>query len=122
VIELEFGRLDLGRIRRLVRMAALDAGLAHEKAEALVIAVNEITTNALVHGRPPALVRVWTGTEEVVCEVRDEGPGIDDASAGHVPPSPQAIGERGLWLARVLSDALEIGRDGESAVSLRMAA
>jgi anti-sigma regulatory factor (Ser/Thr protein kinase) len=121
-IEFEFRLVDLARIRKLVRTAALDAGLPHEKGDALVTAVNEITTNAVVHGRPPAVLRVWTGAEEVICEVRDAGPGIDDVLAGQFLPSSESIGGRGLWLARVLCDAVEIRRDGESTVSLYMAA
>jgi anti-sigma regulatory factor (Ser/Thr protein kinase) len=121
-IELEFGVTDLARIRRMVRTVGLDAGLSDEKADALVIAVNEITTNAVVHGRPPAVLRVWTSADDVLCEVRDAGHGIDDEFAGQVLPVPDSVGGRGLWLARVLCDDLDIGRDGESAVSLRMAA
>jgi serine/threonine-protein kinase RsbW len=120
--ELEFGLVDLGRIRSLVRTAALDAGLLGEKTDALVIAVNEVTTNAVVHGRPPAVLRVWTSAQEVVCEVHDAGPGIDGVLAGQLLPSPESVGGRGLWLARVLCDAMEIRRDGESTVSLYMAA
>jgi anti-sigma regulatory factor (Ser/Thr protein kinase) len=121
-IELEFRLVDLGRIRNLVRDAALDSGLLGEKADALVTAVNEVTTNAVVHGRPPALLRVWMSDEKVVCEVRDAGPGIDDVLAGQLLPSAESVGGRGLWLARVLCDAVEIRTDGESTVSLYMAA
>ena len=106
----------------MVRTVGLDAGLADEKADALVIAVNEITTNAVVHGRAPAGLRLWTSADDVLCEVRDAGYGIDDEFAGQVLPVPDSVGGRGLWLARVLCDDLDIGRDGESAVSLRMAA
>lgn len=121
-IELEFGLVDLGGIRNLIREAVLDTGLPGEKADALVIAVNEITTNAVIHGRPPAVLRVWTSAEEAVCEVSDAGPGIKDALAGRFLPSPESAGGRGLWLARVLSDTVEIHSNGGSTVSLRIAA
>jgi anti-sigma regulatory factor (Ser/Thr protein kinase) len=121
-IELEFGLADLGKIRNLVRRAALNAGFPSEKADELVLAVNEVTTNAVVHGRPPAVLRVWTSAEEAFCEVSDAGPGIDDMRAGQVLPPPKSIGGRGLYLARVLADDVEIRSNGNSVVSLHMAA
>jgi anti-sigma regulatory factor (Ser/Thr protein kinase) len=121
-IELEFGLADLGKIRNLVRRAALDAGFPGEKADELVLAVNEVATNAVVHGRPPAVLRVWTSAEEAFCEVSDAGPGIDDMRAGQVLPPPKSIGGRGLYLARVLADDVEIRSNGNSVVSLHMAA
>jgi anti-sigma regulatory factor (Ser/Thr protein kinase) len=122
VIELQFGLADLGRIRHLVDCAALDAALPESKAEELAFAVNEITTNAVVHGRPPAVLRVWTSAEEVVCEISDAGAGIQDPLAGQLVPEPDRTGGRGLWLARVVCDALEIRKEAGSTVSLHMAA
>jgi anti-sigma regulatory factor (Ser/Thr protein kinase) len=120
-IEVQFGLADLGGIRHLVHRATLDAGLPEPKAEELVLAVNEITTNAVVHGRPPAVLRLWTSGEEVVCEISDAGPGIEDPLAGQLVPAPDRNAGRGLWLARLLCDAVEIRNEGGSVVSLRMA-
>jgi anti-sigma regulatory factor (Ser/Thr protein kinase) len=121
-IELEFGLADLGRIRQLVHGAAIDAGLPEERAEGFGLAVNEVATNAILHGRPPATLRIWESAEEVLCEVGDAGPGIDDPLAGQLVPPPDGIGGRGLWLARLVCDAVEIRSDGGSTVSLHMAA
>lgn len=121
-IDLSFGLADLAGIRRLITDAAADAGLPGRKAEELALALNEVTTNALVHGRQPATVRVWSLPDEVICEVSDSGAGIQDALAGQLMPPPEQPGGRGLWLARLLCDAVEIRSEGESVVSLHMAA
>jgi anti-sigma regulatory factor (Ser/Thr protein kinase) len=121
-IELGFGLIDLGGIRRLVKGAAHEAGLSTWKADGLALAVNEIATNALVHGRPPATLRMWTAAEEVVCEIADAGRGIRDALAGQLVPPAEASGGRGLWLARVLCDAVEISTEDGSRVTLHMSA
>ena len=119
--ELEFGMEDLGRIRRVASGMAGDAGLPSRKAEELALAVNEITTNALVHGSPPATIRLWAKPDEVVCEISDSGHGIEDVLAGQFLPSPTGPGGRGIWLARLLCDAVEIQNDDQSTVTLHMA-
>jgi anti-sigma regulatory factor (Ser/Thr protein kinase) len=121
-IEWGFGLSELGAIRRMIKFTALDAGVPGLKAEDLALAVNEITTNAVVHGRPPATLRVWAGAEEVVCEITDAGHGIEDVLAGQLVPPAEAPGGRGLWLARLLCDAVEISTDRGSRVALHVAA
>lgn len=106
--ELVFGLADLSDLRHLVKSRAMDSGLSTRRATDLAFAFNEIATNAIVHGRPPASVRIWTGDGEIVCEVADTGGGINDPAAGRVAPSPEAPGGRGLWMARQLCDRLEI--------------
>jgi anti-sigma regulatory factor (Ser/Thr protein kinase) len=121
-VELEFGLIELARLRRIVNGSARGAGLPKRKAEELALAVNEITTNAVVHGKPPATLRLWTRPDEVICEIGDSGPGIQDVLAGQFVPAPEDTGGRGLWVARLLCDAVEIGNQGESTVTLHMAA
>ena len=108
LVEMGFGLADLHRVRELVLAAAVDADLPQERADELALAVNEIATNAIVHGRPPTTLRVWRQKGEIVCEVADAGKGIKDPLAGHLRPPAEAPGGRGLWLARLLCDAVEI--------------
>ena len=70
----------------------------------------EIATNAVVHGRTPATLRIWHADGEVIVEVSDEGDGIRDVLAGQLMPSPSRPGGRGLWLSRLLCDAVEVRR------------
>jgi anti-sigma regulatory factor (Ser/Thr protein kinase) len=108
---LDFNLADLHALRQVVISMAVASGLPESRADELALAVNEIASNALVHGSPPATLRVWQEEGELICEVSDAGKGITDALAGQLTPPPDRIGGRGIWLARMLSDAVEI-RDG----------
>ena len=106
--ELVFGLADLSDLRRLVKTRAMDSGLSTRRATDLAFACNEIATNAILHGRPPASLRIWRGDGQIVCEVADTGGGINDPAAGRVAPAADEPGGRGLWMARQLCDRLEI--------------
>jgi anti-sigma regulatory factor (Ser/Thr protein kinase) len=120
-LELSFVLQDLPGVRRRLESFARDAGMAGWRADELVLAVNEITTNAVIHGRPPATVRVWHAEDEIVVEVADAGEGIRDALAGQLRPAATSLGGRGLWLTRLLCDAVEVRSAGGSAVTVRAA-
>ena len=76
----------------------------------------------MVHGRPPATLRIWQGSGELICEVSDAGDGIKDVLAGQLTPPPNRIGGRGIWLARMLCDAVEIRNGVGCTVSIHAAA
>ncbi|HYU60561.1 MAG TPA: sensor histidine kinase [Solirubrobacterales bacterium] len=118
-IAIEFS--ELGALRRVVAREAVAAGLDLERAADLVLAVNEVATNALVHGAQPATLRVWRDSAALVCEVSDAGGGIDDPIAGQLEPALGRAGGCGLWTARLLCDSVEYraGASG-SAVALHM--
>jgi anti-sigma regulatory factor (Ser/Thr protein kinase) len=93
---------------------ALECGMTADRAEELVLAANEIVTNAVVHGEPPIAARCWIADGDFVCEVTDGGPGVADPFSGWNLPEPGARGGWGLALARRICDALEVagGQDG----------
>jgi anti-sigma regulatory factor (Ser/Thr protein kinase) len=107
-LEIDFGLADLPSVRRMVEWEALYAGVSGSRTDELVLAVNEIATNAVIHGSAPASLRIWNEDGEVVCEVSDAGDGIDDALAGQLRPAATGPGGRGIWLTRMMSDAVEI--------------
>lgn len=112
---------DLGVARRLVHGHAARAQLTWDSVGDLVLAVNEVLTNALTHGRPPARLYVYRDGAALVCHVHDAGPGIIDPLAGYLPPPQEPTSGRGLWLARQLCDLVEIGGEaGGSHVRLLM--
>jgi anti-sigma regulatory factor (Ser/Thr protein kinase) len=115
---LDFNLADLRRIRRLVTSMAMASGLSGSRADELALAVNEIASNAVVHGQPPATLRIWQEPGELVCEVSDDGDGIKDAMAGQLTPPAGAIGGRGIWLTRMLCDAVEIRKGDGCTVAL----
>ncbi|TFV53250.1 sensor histidine kinase [Geodermatophilus sp. DF01-2] len=87
-----------------------------EVVEDFLLAVDEMTSNAVRHGGPPVGLRLWTSAERVVCTVTDHGPGLDDPFAGYGPAHGEDLsrGGMGLWLARQLCDHVDIttGPDG----------
>jgi anti-sigma regulatory factor (Ser/Thr protein kinase) len=117
-LEIPFEMADLATVRRLIGSFALDAGLSTSRTEEIVLAVNEVATNAVVHGSPPATVRGWDPGGEIIVEVTDAGDGIADALAGQIPPPPDGLGGRGLWLTRLLCDAVEVCDAGGCTVTM----
>lgn len=89
------------------------------------VAVGEIATNAILHGRPPVSVRMWTvtgpATPAVVVAVHDHGTGPLDPLVGMQPPNPEQVGGFGMWIARNWSDALDVISD-DSGCTVRLAA
>src|SRR6266540_3629636 len=88
-------------------------GLSPERIDDLVIAVNEVTTNAIKHGAGHGVVRVWREGSRLLCEVSDPGH-VEDQLIGFVPGDPEADHGHGLWLTRQLTDTMDVrnSRDG----------
>ena len=90
------------------------------------LAVDEMVSNAVRHGRPPVGLRLWTGADRIVCTISDGGPGWDDAFAGYGPAHGDDLsrGGMGLWLARQLCDHVDIsgghGTPGDAGVQVRL--
>jgi hypothetical protein len=53
---------DLGTLRREVIATGSESGLTDERVEEAVLAVNELVTNALLHGLRPVVVRLLAAT------------------------------------------------------------
>lgn len=94
--------------RRFVIEQAVASGVSAGVAGDLGIAASEVLTNAAVHGAGATLVAAWVEEGRFICQVEDAGPGIIDPFAGYEPPSTDDVAGRGLWLARQLTDLVEI--------------
>jgi anti-sigma regulatory factor (Ser/Thr protein kinase) len=97
----------LGAVRRLVAARAVAAGLSEERAEDLVLAVNEVATNSVVHGGGQGLVRIWADDDAVICDVSDRGAITEPLVGRHRPPDGR-VGGHGLWLVNQLCDLVQI--------------
>ena len=93
--------------RRLVaEMAA--AEVPDARAQDMLTAVGEVLANAHRHGGGARAVRAGRVGQHFVCEVSDHGAGLDDPLAGYLPPHQGHAHGAGLWVARQMTDRLEM--------------
>ena len=108
-LQMRFTAADLPRLRLRVGAAAAAAGLDENRCEELVLAVYELACNAILHGGGGGSLLLSRVDGSVRCQVSDDGPGFADTA----PPGG------GLWLARQLTDGIEIaGGAGGAVVTL----
>jgi serine/threonine-protein kinase RsbW len=91
---------SLVQVRHTIERACAAAGLVDHALYWFVVAINEITTNAVRHGGGRGWLRLWRADNRLRCRVTDRGPGIPPDQHGEVRPAPMTLGGRGLWLAR----------------------
>lgn len=102
---------DVALVRRTVRAQGSRDGLAPDVVDDLELAVSEVLTNALLHGSPPTLVHLYEEADMWVCHVQDGGRLPVDPLAGVLPPAGLSDHGYGLWLARQLVPAVDVGSD-----------
>jgi anti-sigma regulatory factor (Ser/Thr protein kinase) len=102
---------DLAGARRFLRDRARAAGLSRTDTDFLLMAAGELITNALVHGQVPRNMWVYTDGDKLVCQVHDSGPGPADPLVAYLVPEQRAPHGQGFWLARQLSDSLDLATD-----------
>jgi anti-sigma regulatory factor (Ser/Thr protein kinase) len=98
------------RLRRMLAATMRNAGVADTAASDLLVATGEIVANARRHGGGLRRIRAGRVNGHFVCELSDGGPGHDDPLAGFTPPRDSAS-RAGLWIARQLSDDVELISD-----------
>jgi hypothetical protein len=97
------------------------AGLTEDARSNVSAAASEIVMGAAARASGPVLVAAWTDDEDFICQIEDENSTLPHPLAGYGPPSPNAPDDWGLWLARHLSDLLEVGVGSRGpAVRLKM--
>lgn len=94
-------------LRAAVQATAQAAGLSAQRVADMALAVNEIATNAILHGGGTAAAQIWMDDGSWHCDVTDDGPGLPDPALGTQPPGVQE-GGFGLWIARRLCDRFEV--------------
>jgi anti-sigma regulatory factor (Ser/Thr protein kinase) len=101
---------DLAAVRALVRRCSEEAGLSEQRAIDLVIAVGEVAANTVQHARTAGTLDIWYDTEEIICQVTDEGI-ISDPLAGSRAPQPGATTGYGLWMVNQVCDKVDLRSD-----------
>lgn len=84
----------LAHMRKLV--TAYANWLRREQVEDLVLAVNELATNSILHASGRGVLRMWREGDTVVCEVSDSGTGF--------PPSFTGLSGFGIVMVNLLCD------------------
>jgi anti-sigma regulatory factor (Ser/Thr protein kinase) len=116
-----FDRQLITTVRHAVDRLSARAGLAGQRLDDFVLAVNEMMTNAVRHAGGSGALILWCQDHILQCEVADDGPGIPREQMGSRPvPSPLALSGRGLWLARQLCDSVTI-TTGPRGTTVRLA-
>ncbi len=79
--------VDVAGACSYVEAEARRAGMGELQVQHLLSAVCEVARNAFVHGSAPVFVTAWPEDGSLVCQIEDEGGGIDDLTAGYRPPA-----------------------------------
>lgn len=104
-----FEQAQVTEIRHSVTSCAHASGLGGQRLDDFVLAVNELITNAVRHGGGRGWLRLWREPGALFCEVADHGQGITPQRLGdRTRPAADTAGGWGLWLARELTDDMEI--------------
>jgi anti-sigma regulatory factor (Ser/Thr protein kinase) len=109
---------DLAAIRAVVHRYAIQAGLTEARAIDLTLAVSEVAANTIKHANSPGSLKIWYDTNEIVCQIHDEGI-ITDPMAGRREPSLDALGGHGLWIVNQVCDQVELQSD-ENGTTIRL--
>lgn len=106
--EMTFTADQLPAVRRFTAAHARRHRVHEDVIGDLVIAVNEIATNAVRHGSPTAGLRIWYDRDQMIAEIHDTGAWAPSAEPGANPPPIGAEGGMGLWVARQICSAVRI--------------
>jgi anti-anti-sigma factor len=117
ILEQGFDSDSLYALRATVSAHASQAGLPPGRVGDLVVAVNELATNAIRHGAGNGQLRIWQQGEMLQAQVNDDGTPqagdspARDATLWHIEP------DHGLAVVRQLADQLSLqsGPDGSVA-------
>lgn len=109
-LDLTFGAWQLNEIRASLEACLLAVGFGATRAEDVVLAVNEVATNAVEHGADAAQLCAWFAPDGMACEIHDRGSLRDPLPGLQAPHFADPRG-RGVWIARQLCDSLHVWAD-----------
>jgi anti-sigma regulatory factor (Ser/Thr protein kinase) len=91
-------------VRAAIVGLAQSTEVGADDVSGLLVAATEAVGNAVIHGRAPVAVNLWTARRRILVAVTDQGPGPSLPFAGLIPATDpdSAVGGRGLWLAHQL--------------------
>ena len=113
-IEIESDPNNLITVEEFVNYFAVDLGLEKERVSALLLAVTEATTNAIIHANKCDVsklvtVDVQVHKTKITIKITDQGEGFDPSKIPD-PTQPENLlkdSGRGVYLMRVYMDELK---------------
>ncbi|MEA2825902.1 MAG: hypothetical protein QOG43_341 [Actinomycetota bacterium] len=114
----DFTADNLSSVRRFVAGRAAALGLLPPRLDDLMLSVQEMANNSILHGGGAGVARGWSDADRVVFEVSDQGR-IVDPLVGRQRPSVDIDHGRGLWTANQLCDLVQV-RTFESGSVVRL--
>ena len=106
---------ELPDIRDMIHTFAEQSGFSPERVYDILIAVNEVASNSLIHGGGSGVLNLWCDDSGgLIVEIRDAGQ-ILDPMVGRYAPGPD-LEARGLWLVNQLCDLVQIRSDRSGTV------
>jgi len=118
-LDIVFTAWQLHEVRAAVTDLATATAFDTARCEDVVLAVNEIATNAVEHGSGEARIALWIAGDGLVAEVHDTGDTLSEPLPGLRAPHPADPRGRGVWIARQLCDVLHVWAD-RSGTHVRM--
>jgi anti-sigma regulatory factor (Ser/Thr protein kinase) len=104
---LRFERFTLSAVRAFAERRAARAGLAQQRKDDAVLAVNEVASNSVLYGGGHGVIRSWRQGESLIFEVSDRGR-IHEPLVGRKRPELDNPGGQGLWLVNQLCDLVQV--------------
>lgn len=111
-VTVRFTGSELRHLRKTVGDYASAAGMDRNLVTSLVISVSEIAANSIEHGAGYGTITMWTGEDELICEIADPGGALHDPLPGYIPPEPESPRGYGLWISRQLCDLVDLRAEG----------
>jgi anti-sigma regulatory factor (Ser/Thr protein kinase) len=110
---------DPRALRESLGAVMASAGVGAYATANLLVAAGELLVNAERHGGGARSVRAGAVGDGFVCELSDAGPGLDDPLAGYLPPRAGTHAGAGLWVARQLTQRLDLVPSGDGGLTAR---
>jgi anti-sigma regulatory factor (Ser/Thr protein kinase) len=107
--------------RATVTRLTQHSGLPVSEVEGLLLAASEAVANAIVHGQPPVVLRLWAHPDRVTVTVTDTGTGPADPFVGLLPTDRAGDGGLGLWISHQLVDVAHRRHSGGYTIRLTAA-
>jgi DNA-binding GntR family transcriptional regulator len=111
---------NLRDVRGFILQQARRAGVSGKRLQDIFLAVQEVASTVIAHGAERGGIRAWIADGMLVFEVRDGAAGVGDPLIAQLASDPAMLLEpRGLWMARILCDLVEV-RAGDHGLVMRL--